>query len=284
VLGVLGGIALATVWSAKFVDQEVGMSVSNAVLGHDAKQTAIAGSLAGIAFAFVSGFAGTLTACNIAVFGALPMVTGESASRSNRARTTLRGLGWLALGCIGVSAVYGFVAVLLGSNLPQLNTSTIGAGVPVRLTQSIVVFGLIGLAFGYLGLAALGFVRDPFARSPRTRLIVMGGLIGAFLIGRPYPLFFKLLQYAVDRHNPFYGAFVFVLQALGNIIVMAVIALLLTTATGPAAARWLTDPPRAAVFAGVALLLLGTFLVVYWDVRLPARFGYGWFPNMPWNT
>jgi hypothetical protein len=211
-------------------------------------------------------------------------VTSDTASRANRARATVRGLGWLSLGCVAVSAVYGFVAVLMGSSLPQLDRSTVGAGVPVRLLQSIVVFGLIGLAFGYLGLAALGLVRDPFARAPRARLLVMGGLIGGFLIGRPYPLFFKLLQYAVDRHNPFYGALVFVLQAVGNVLVMAVIALLLTTATGPAAARWLTHPPRAAVFAGVALLLLGTFLVVYWDVRLPARFGYGWFPDMPWNT
>jgi hypothetical protein len=38
-----------------------------------------------------------------------------------------------------------------------------------------------------------------------------------------------------------------------------------------------------ARIAGVALIALGTFMIIYWDVRLPALFGYGWFPTMPWN-
>lgn len=284
VVGVLAGVALAIAWSAAFVDQEIGMRVSDSVLGHDARQTAISSSLAGIAFAFVSGFAGTLTACNVAVFGALPSVTAPESGRAARIRATLTALGWLALGMVPTAAVYGFVAVLIGRDLPQLSSATIGDGLPVRLVQSVVVFGLVGVAFGYLGLAALRLVPDPLANRPRARLVVLGVLVGCFLIGRPYPLFFKLLTYAVDSHNPFYGALTLVLQSLGNLIVMALIALLVTAILSAAASRWLAQPARAAYLAGAALLLVGTFLLVYWDVRLPAAFGYGYFPTMPWNS
>jgi hypothetical protein len=283
VLAVLGGILLAMAWSGELVDTKIGMSVANGVLGHDAKATSIGGLAAGILFAFVSGFAGTLTACNIAVFGALPTVAAAPAGRSSRVRAALRGLGWLSIGLLAVAAVYGFVAVLIGTGLPQLSTAVAANHMPVRLYQSMVVFGVIGLAFGYLGLAALGLVPDPFARRPRTRLIVLGGLIAGFLIGRPYPLFFKLIGYAVASHNPFYGALVLVLQSVGNVLLMGVLTVLIAAATGERTSAWLAQPRRAAIVAGVALILLGVFLVVYWDVRLPAIFGYGWFPTMPWN-
>jgi hypothetical protein len=180
--------------------------------------------------------------------------------------------------------VYGAGAVVIGRSLPQLSTATTDAGMPVRLIQASVTFGLIGLAFGYLGLLALGCLRDPFARHPRARLVVLGALIGGFLVGRPYPLFHKLLGYAVDQRNPLYGAVTFVLQSIGNILVMGVLALLLAVAMRGRFGRWMMRPGDASLGVGFALLLLGTFLVVYWDIRLPAFFGYGWFPSMPWNT
>jgi hypothetical protein len=155
---------------------------------------------------------------------------------------------------------------------------------PVRLAQASASFGLIGLAFGYLGLVALGYLRDPFAHHPRARLVTLGALIGGFLVGRPYPLFHKLLGYAVDQGNPLYGALYFVLQSIGNILVMGVLALVLAIAMRGAVGRWMAQPGNGALSAGFALLLLATFLLVYWDIRLPALFGYGWFPTMPWNT
>jgi hypothetical protein len=280
-IGLLGGLVLATAWSFELVDSVIGANVANNVLGHDAKQTAITGSLAGLLFAFVSGLAGTFTACNIAVFGALPDIAGGS--RGGLLRATLAPVGRLAAGMLAVDVVYGFAAVLVGPGLPQISTATAG-GVPVRLIQAAVVFGVIGLAFGYLGLAALDLVPDPFRDRPRARLYVLGALVGGFLIGRPYALFDKLLTYAIDQHNPFYGAVTFALQSLGNILVMAVVAVLLAVLSRGVFARWLASPGRAAAVTGVTLVLLGTFLLVYWDVRLPASFGHGWFPTMPWNA
>jgi len=286
VAGVVGGCALALLWSAEFVDREIGMSVANSVLGYDARETAIGGAVAGVAFAFVSGFAGTFTACNVAVFGALPAVAAGSrrSQRAARVTGTLRAVGWLSAGALAVAVVYGFAAVLAGPALPQLSTATVGDGVPARLVQSSVVFGVVGLAFCYLGLASLGVLRDPFASRPTARLLVLGALVGAFVVGRPYPLFFKLLTYAVATDNPLYGSLALGLQVLGNVLLMAAVALVLGLLAGRAGGRWLTDPGRVAIIGGAALLLVGTFLVVYWDVRLPALFGYGWFPTMPWNA
>jgi hypothetical protein len=287
VLGAVGaGVLLAVLWSYEFVDHVIGDNVANTLLGHDAKSTAIGGTVAGLLFAFVSGLAGTFTACNIAMAAAVGPMGQAGAGDATRAglRGLLRPVGWLTVGMVAVSATYGFVGVLLGDRLPQLSTDTVG-GLPVRLVQSMVVFGLIGLAFGYLGLAALGALPDPFARRPTVRVVLLGALVGGFLVGRPYPLFNKLFQWAVDTGNPLYGAGAFVLQSLGNIALVAALFVLLVMLTRGRFTQWLAaDPARTAAVTGALLIALGVFMVVYWDVRLPAMFGHGWFPTMPYNA
>ncbi|MET7424633.1 hypothetical protein [Dactylosporangium sp. NPDC005555] len=283
---VLAGIALSLLWSYEFVDKTIGDNVANTLLGHDAKATAIGGTAAGLLFAFVSGLAGTFTACNIAMAASIGPMTHAGAGGTPAAglRFMLRPLGLLTLGTVVVAAVYGFVGVLLGDSLPQLSTATTAGGMPVRLVQSVVVFGVIGLAFVYLGLAALGTVRDPFARRPFARVFVLGMLVGAFLIGRPYPLFHKLFQWAAENGNPLYGAGAFVLQSLGNIAIVGVLFALVVLVTRGGLVRWLAArPARTLAVTGALLLALGVFTVVYWTVRVPAMFGYGWFPTMPYN-
>ncbi|GAA2687128.1 hypothetical protein [Actinoplanes palleronii] len=284
---VVAGLLLAVLWSYEFVDSVIGDNVANTILDRDAKHTAIAGTVAGLVFAFVSGLAGTFTACNIAMaaaIGPMSQAGAGSATVGQALRGAVRPVGWLAAGMVGVSAVYGFVGVLLGDRLPQLSTATAG-GVPVRLIQASVVFGIIGLALAYLGLAALGVLPDVFRRHPVGRVVALGALIGGFLIGRPYPLFNKLFHWAVETGNPINGAVAFVLQSLGNIVVLAVLFTVLVLATRGRFLNWFArDPRRSAVFTGVLLLALGVFTVVYWDVRLPSMFGYGWFPTMPYNS
>ena len=281
------GILLAILWSYEFVDHTIGDNVANTMLGHDAKATAIGGTVAGLVFAFVSGLAGTFTACNIAMVAAVgPMshagTTGDAVRRPGL-RSMLRPVGWLALGMVVVSAAYGFVGVLLGPALPQLSTEMAG-GMPVRLIQSIVVFGVIGLVFVYLGLAALGKVPDPFARRPVARVVTLGALVAGFLIGRPYPLFNKLFHWAVDTGNPFYGAAAFVLQSAGNIAIVTALFVLIVLVTRGGLLRFLgASPTRTLSITGALLLGLGVFTVVYWVVRVPSIFGFGWFPAMPYN-
>ncbi|MEU4745758.1 hypothetical protein AB0G02_35580, partial [Actinosynnema sp. NPDC023658] len=152
----------------------------------------IASTAAGLAFAFVSGLAGTFTACNIAMAASIgPMSQASGSAAQGTLRALLRPLGFFTAGMVAVSAVYGAVGVLIGTSLPQLSSAMVGT-VPVRLIQSSVVFGLVGLAMAYLGLAALGVLPDLFRDRPVARVVVLGGLVGAFLIGRPYPMFIKL--------------------------------------------------------------------------------------------
>jgi hypothetical protein len=286
-IGVLAGLVLAVVWSAKLVDTGIGQNIAKTALGHDARTTPIGGMLSGAVFAFVTGVAGSFTACNIAVFGAVgPMV--EQQGRRQGLRTVLRPLGWLVAGMLPVSALYGAIGASVGNRIPQLSTDKVGA-MPVRLLQSSVVFGVIGLALIYLGLAELRLVPDPLARLqaryPNARLVVLGALIGGFLIGRPFPLFHKMFQYAADHHNAAYGASIFVLQSLGNMVIMALLFLLLTTVGKGALARWMSARPgRIATVTAAMLLTVGVFTLVYWDIRVPSLFGYGWFPKMPYNS
>src|SRR6266508_391270 len=124
VLSVAAGVLLSVLWSYRLVDSVIGDNVANTLLGHDAKGTAIAGTAAGLLFAFVSGLAGTFTACNIAMAASIgPM---SQASRTGPGtggiRLLLRPVGWLTLGMVVVSATYGFVGVLIGDRLPQLST------------------------------------------------------------------------------------------------------------------------------------------------------------------
>jgi MFS family permease len=286
VLGVLAGIALAVLWSAQLVDDDIGVNVANGLVGGPAASTSLSSTATALLVAFVTGIAGTFTACNVAVFSAVaPLVEGES--RGRRLRAAVRPLGLLALGAVLVAGVYGAVGALLGPRIPQLSTATVGSEhLPVRLIQSMVVFGVIGLVMLWLGLAAARLVPDPLGpvsrRFPGAPRLVMGMLIGGFLIGRPWPLFQRMFQHAAATHNAAFGAGTFVLITLGNLLLMAVLFLLLALSPFPA---WLRrQPSRTARLATVALCAGGMFTLVYWVVRLPAGFGIGWFPVMPWNS
>jgi glucan phosphoethanolaminetransferase (alkaline phosphatase superfamily) len=286
---VLGGFLLTVIWSAEFVDRTIGDSIANTMLGHDAKETPLSGVAAGVIFAFVSGVAGTFTACNVAAFGAIAPLAGTSGGRLGRFLAPLRPLGWMAVGMIAVSAAYGVLVGLVGTSMPQFSTApnTPGSLSP-RSIQSMVVFGLIGLIMIYLGLAALRVVPDPFARIsrryPNAPLIFMGALIAGFLIGRPFALFRQMFRDAAESGNPLYGAAAFTLQSIGNIVIMAVLFLLLAWFAGSRLQRWFAArPSRLAATIAVAFLIAGAFTFLYWDVRLLARREIiPWYPTAPW--
>ncbi len=289
-LGIVVGFLLTVVWSAKFVDSTIGDNVANTMLGHNAKAVPITGVAAGILFGFVSGLAGTFTACNIAAFGAVAPLMGGSGSRWGRAARTLKPLAWMSVGMIAVSATYGAIVGVVGTRMPQFATASSAPGtLSPRSIQSMVVFGLIGLIMCYLGLAALGLVPDPLARIarrwPNAPMVFMGILIGGFLIGRPFALFRKLFRDAAESGNPFYGAAAFSLQSIGNIVVMALLLLVLAYFTGGRLQRWLAaKPSRIAVITGLAFLVAGAFTFLYWDVRLLAGRGIiPWYPKAPWS-
>lgn len=282
-VSVLAGAVLTSIWSYRFVDTVIGESILNGVMGYDAKAAPITGTLVGIWFAFVSGVAGTFTACNICAFSAIaPLAAGEKTVAK-----TLTPILYLSIGLVAVASIYGAIGAIWGPTLPQLSQATIGDGFPVRLVQASVVFVLIGLIMVLWGLTSLDVIRNPFDRLasqyPWMGSLFMGVLIGGFLIGRPYAPFKKMFEYAVSTRDPLYGALAFILQALGNILLMVVLFLVLRYGTGGRFERWLHENPRRAkVFTAVAFLVGGTFFMTYWGLRVPSIFGVGWWPAISW--
>jgi hypothetical protein len=288
--GLFAGFLLAYLWKASLVDDDIGFNGANTLLGHDARTTPISGIASGVLFAFVTGLAGSFTACNVAVFGAVGPLLGQSGQSGRRARVleALRPIGWLSVGTITVSALYGVLVGLVGTHMPQYSSAH-GSGLTPRAAQSMIAFGLVGVVMVVCGLAALGVVRDPLAplarRFPNAPLVIMGMLVGLFLVGRPYPLFHAVFRHAANTHNPAYGAAAFALQSIGNSVVMAVLVLLLSVGLRGRVQRWLAEKPsRISVLTAVAFLVAGAFNIAYWDVRVAHGLGYLWFPTAPWNS
>lgn len=281
-LSALAGFLLTIVWSARFVDRVIGDTVANSLLGHEAENTVITGVGAGIAFAFVTGLAGTFTACNVAVFGTMAPMLGRAATWRNRARATMSPLLWLSVGMVTVSALYGVVVGLVGTSMPQFSTvANVPGELSARSIQSMIVFGLIGLAMIYLGLAALQIVPDPFDGHARARMIFLGVLVGGFLIGRPFSLFRHMFRDAAERGDPLYGAAAFVLQSVGNIVFMALLLVVVAAVFGGRIGRWLTaDPRRAIVLTAAGLVTAGVFTFLYWDLRLLSNRDIIWYPKL----
>ncbi|OKK04986.1 hypothetical protein AMK26_15270 [Streptomyces sp. CB03234] len=285
----LFGFALTVVWSAEFVDRTIGDNVASGLLGHEVRDAPIKGALAGVAFALATGVAGTFTACNVAAFSAIAPLAGSVRTRRGRLAQVLKPLGPLAAGAVLVSALYGVIVALVGTGMPQFQESAGGAssGFSARLVQAMVVYGIIGLVMVYLGLASMGLVRDPLARVsaryPGAPMFVMGALIGAFLIGRPFALFRQLFRDAAESHNVLYGAVAFSLQAFGNVLIMAVLFVLMALLAGDRLGRWFeADPRRASAVMAVAFIAAGVFMILYWDVRILARREVIWYPMAPW--
>ncbi|GAA2489712.1 hypothetical protein GCM10010393_21740 [Streptomyces gobitricini] len=285
----LFGFAMTVVWSAEFVDRTIGDNVAGALLGHEARDVPIGGVPAGIAFALATGVAGTFTACNVAAFSAIAPLAGSVRTRRGRLARVLAPLGPLAAGAVLVSALYGVVVALVGTGMPQFQEGAGGtsAGLSPRLVQAMVVFGVIGVVMVCLGLASMGLVPDPLARLsaryPGAPMFVMGALIGAFLVGRPFALFRQLFRDAAESHNVLYGAVAFSLQALGNVLIMAVVFVLVALSAGDRLGRWFAaNPRRASAVTAAAFIAAGVFMILYWDVRILARREIIWYPMAPW--
>ncbi|MDV6011644.1 hypothetical protein [Haloechinothrix sp. LS1_15] len=288
---VLAGLVLAVLWSHVFVDQVIAGGIANPVFGGDIAEIAITGTGMAVAFAFMTGVAGMFTACNIAVFSALAPMSASRQSAAHRVAVLLRPMGWLLLGAVLVAGLYGAVGVFVGDVSPQLSEARLGdpeTGLPVRLVQAAVVFGLIGAIMVWRGLAYVGRAPNPlagvFARRPAAEMLFLGGLIGAFLIGRPFPPFRTLYAYAAETSNPLLGFVTFALQSAGNVLGVAVIFLLVVVASRGRFQNWLmATPGRAERFAAAAFLVVGTFFLAYWVLKMGYRADVMWWPTLPYH-
>lgn len=288
-LSALAGLVLAVVWSPRLVDSVIGGAIADPVVGGDARTVTISGGAMALLFAFITGVAGSFTACNIAVFGALTPMSARSRSIGGRVARLLKPIGWLALGAVAVAGLYGAVGVYIGEDLPQLSNATVGENnLRLRSIQSGVVFTVLGIIMVWHGLAAIRLVRSPltnlFHRRPAAELLFMGALVGAFLIGRPFGMFRNLYAYAASTDNPLLGFATFALQSIGNIVVVAVLFVVIMLATRGRFQHWLTARPgRLARVTAASFIVAGSFFIAYWGVKLGYRAGLWWWPTMPYS-
>lgn len=288
----LAGVILALVWSPQLVDRVIAGGIANPVFGGDIKTVAITGSGMAVAFAFMTGMAGMFTACNIAVFSALAPMAAQRQSMRSQLAILLRPIALLLVGAIIVAGLYGVVGVLFSGDMPQLSNARIGdpkTGLNVRLLQAGIVFGVIGAIMLWRGLAYVRLFRNPlarvFQRHSWAEMVFLGGLIGAFLIGRPFGPFRHLFEYAASTKNPLLGFATFALQSVGNIVGVAAVFIVVMVATRGRFQRWLLNKPgRADRFAAGAFILVGTFFIFYWTVKLAHWAGFLWWPSMPYNA
>lgn len=277
---IVSGIAIAALWSFHFVDTVIGGSIIDGMLGPGARTEPILGLTAGMAFAFAAGVAGTVTACNVCVLAAMAPIAGQADRLS-----MFRPLGWLIFGALFVSALYGAVGVIIAPALPQMSDGKAFDLLPMRLAQASVVYVILGVIMLAWGLAKAGVIlrrAKPLAdRWDMAPHLLMGMLIGAFLIGRPFPLFRKMFAYAVEVASPLYGALTFALQSFGNVLLIVLIMLALSLWKAPV--RWLAaNPARANAITAFGFITGGSFFLAYWGLRVPSRYGIGWFPAVAW--
>lgn len=288
---VAGGVVVAGFWNFRLVDEFGAEIVAGTTIGGYqglASQFTTLGAAFGFAFALVAGLAATFTACNCVVFAMIPGLTCAPGARAGRL-APLRAFGVMVAFVVLVSAVYGaFVGWLGPEGAAAINVRE------VRFAQAGTVFSVLGLAMLVWGAIELGLldrlvarcspVTRAFFSQPTTKAAIMGIMVGAFAIGRPYPVFREFLLYAAQLERPDYGAAVMAMQGLGQILVMAVFFVLLVWAFGARLRqRALAHPARMALIFGCALTAGGAYFLYYWGIaRLwPSlgRWGFqlGWY-------
>jgi hypothetical protein len=262
---------------------------ANTALGTKAADLNIGdgGPWLGIAFAFIAGLAATFTACNCVVFSCIAPLAVE---KGKRQQPLWQVMGWMALGIVIITGLYGVAGAVFGHSIPILSDAQlpIGSGFPIRLAQSTLVFSVLGLILIAWGAITLNLLPNPLAGiaagRPWFKPFCLGLMIGFFTVGRPFPLFRKAFEYAADTGNPLFSASALALQGLGNIMVMTLLLLFLLYGTGGRFERWLLNNPRRIIMVtAISMIVGGAFFLAYWGLRVPSSFGIGWFPRMPYK-
>jgi sulfite exporter TauE/SafE len=287
----LAGVVVAGFWNFRVVDGFGADIVAANTIGDyrgKAGEFAVLGAAFGFLFAFVAGLAATFTACNCVAFAMIPGLVCAPDARAGRA-TALASLRLLLFSVVVVSAIYGAFVGWLG----PVGVAAINAR-EVRFAQAGIVFSVLGIAMLIWSAIELGLLdrvtrrctpatREFFAQ-PTTKAAIMGLMIGAFAIGRPYPVFREFLLYAAQAQSPVYGAAVMALQGIGQTVVMVIAFLLLIAIVGARLRTWVTSRPnQPALVSAVALAAGGAYFVFYWGIARAwpwmGRWGFqlGWY-------
>ena len=276
-VSVLVGVAIAGFWNFQLVDGWGRELIAGRTIGDSAELAggyADRGAAFGFLFAMVAGLAATFTACNCVVFAMLPglacPVEGGARSRST--------LGAFVASVMVVCAAYGVAVGLMGSGAVEAYNDR-----AVRLPQAQGVFSLVGLLMLGMGALELGFLGARMRLSATSKAAILGGMVGLFAVGRPFPVFRDFLTYVVSAGNPLYTSAAMMIQGVGQILVMLLLLVALMGLGRHRLRRWVIGrPQQVALVNGLLLVGGGAFFVYYWGLAFLfdiGRWGFklGWY-------
>ena len=286
------GVVIAGFWNFRVVDGFGSDIVARyAIGGYQGKagQFASLGAGFGFVFAMVAGLAATFTACNCVAFAMIPGLTCARDARAGRS-AALQSLAIMLFFVMLVGAVYGtFVGWLGPDGVEAINARA------VRFAQAGVVFSVLGLAMLVWGAIEFGLldgltsrcspVTRAFFAQATTRAALMGLMIGAFAIGRPYPVFREFLLFTAHAQRPSYGAAVMALQGLAQVLVMVLAFLAILAVFGQRLRRWvLSKPAQPALVSACALTAGGAYFLFYWGLARMWPFLGQWGFRLGWYS
>lgn len=283
-------VLVAGFWNARLVDGFGRNLVAGGTIGDPTElSTTFAqnGFVFGFVFAAVAGVAATFTACNCVVFALLPGLAVSGPQSSSR-RSALMMLAIFTAGVVLVGAIYGmFIGALGPQGIEAFNTREIRRGLATTLFTAI---GALMLGWGVIELGLLDAWTRRTSETTRaffgqatTKAGVLGLMVGAFMVGRPFPVMHDFLVYAAAAGSPLYGAGVMIVQGLGQIVLMVLLFLAIVYGGGQRLLRWAaTQPERMALISGLSLVAGGAFFVFYWGLAFAygiGRWGFrlGWY-------
>ena len=149
------------------------------------------------------------------------------------------------------------------------------------MLTAVIVFSIVGVVVLYFGLGEFGFIRQKgllsgiFHKAQEMSLklrgykksfitgATMGGALG---VGCPFPTYHAVLLWAALIGNPFYGALLGGVLALGRILPLVIFGLLTSLKVRPQRMVQLIIGKKEAIHLanGVGLVILGSFSITFW--------------------
>lgn len=265
-LSALAAATLALLWNRLISTQ--------AVIGYQAgllESIEGAGIWLALGLSFIVGLSMIFVPCTFPLVFALSPLAEEAETRR----------GWavaIGLFTLGLAASMGAVGAVAG-----LGGAVVLPAIPsdqTRLAAAIAIYTAIGFFALAYAVHEFGFVRLPglpqawlpgWARSLGRwrRSLVLGTVVGGGLgVGCPAPTYYAVLLFAAASADPLLGAALLVANALGRVTPVVLIGSLFFAGAAPGTvSRWVAERRGAMKLAnGVALTLMGGFLLVYWTI------------------
>ena len=265
-LSAIAAAALALLWSRLISPQ--------AVIGYQAdllEGIGAAGVWVALGLSFTIGVSMIFVPCTFPLVFALSPLAEEARTR----RGWIAAITLFSLGLTAAMAAVGAIIALAGSALLGLFAEE-----QARLNLTLLLYSMIGLfalayalhEFGFFALPGLPMAEMPgwartLGRYPRSLILglVVGGGLG---VGCPAPTYYALLLFDAAVGDALFGAALLAVNALGRVAPIVLIGSIFFAGTAPGTVSHWVAQRRAAVriVNGVALTLLGGFLLTYWTV------------------